>query len=96
MRVLQAEKHRKQRSRRKQPPKKPGLRQMSHSPPPTKQEKQLPAVDWKADLRAALVACQSESVFSRVLCNEKARWKYCPGHWGSIDECPKSEPNKAN
>ena len=47
-------------------------------------------------LRAALAACQSEPVFSRVLCNEKARWKYCPGHWGNIDECPKSEPNKAN
>ena len=70
----------------------------ANEPPPalTKQEKQLPAADWKAELRAALTACQSEPVFSRVLCNEKARWKYCPGHWGNIDECPKSEPNKAN
>lgn len=42
---------------------------------------------WQQHLRAALATCASESFFSRVLCNEKARWEFCPGHWGEIKEC---------
>ena len=50
-----------------------------------------PASDWKKLLFAQLAACAPESFFSRVICNEKARWKYCPGHWGEIDECPQAK-----
>lgn len=55
-------------------------------PPPVKEAPVTP--DWKAQLRAELSACKTQSFFSRVVCSEKAAWKYCPGHWGSIDECP--------
>lgn len=50
--------------------------------------KALPARSWKDALNADLKACREASVFSRIVCIEKARWKHCPGHWGTIDECP--------
>ena len=43
---------------------------------------------WQSSLREELALCEQSSFFSRLICNEKARWKYCPGHWGSIKECP--------
>jgi serine/threonine protein kinase len=57
--------------------------------PPAPVVKEAPAApDWKAQLRAELTECKKLSFFSRISCGEKAVWKYCPGHWGSIDECP--------
>ncbi|MBL0167926.1 MAG: serine/threonine protein kinase [Propionivibrio sp.] len=50
--------------------------------------KAVPARSWKDALNADLKACREESVFSRIVCIEKARWKHCPGHWGTIDDCP--------
>jgi eukaryotic-like serine/threonine-protein kinase len=55
-------------------------------PPPPKEAPAAP--DWKTQLRAELAECKKLSFFSRLSCGEKAAWKYCPGHWGSIDECP--------
>lgn len=52
-----------------------------------------PAGDWKAALRADLAVCNQKSFFPRVACAEKARWKHCPGHWGSVEECT-SETNE--
>ncbi len=43
---------------------------------------------WKAALHADLAACERKSFVPRIYCQEKARWKYCPGHWGSVEECP--------
>lgn len=63
----------------------------AEEPAPSATEKRLPENDWKTLLRAELAACQSESFFSRLMCNETARWKYCPGRWGSIEECTKGE-----
>ena len=50
--------------------------------------------DWKSALYADLKTCESESVFSRVICIEKARWKHCPGHWGEIADCPSASAEK--
>lgn len=43
---------------------------------------------WQTALGADLKACDKESVFRRIVCREKARWKHCPGHWGEITDCP--------
>lgn len=65
----------------------------AEAPPPPLQVKEAPpAPDWKAQLRAELAACKQLSFFSRLVCGEKAVWKYCPGHWGSIEECPAQAP----
>lgn len=53
--------------------------------------KAVPARSWKDALNADLKACREESVFTRIVCIEKARWKHCPGHWGTIDECPSNK-----
>lgn len=52
----------------------------------------VPANDWQTSLREELAVCGQSSFLSRVICNEKARWKYCPGHWGSVAECPGTVP----
>jgi len=46
------------------------------------------ASTWKAALHADLAACERKSFVPRIYCQEKARWKHCPGHWGSVEECP--------
>lgn len=51
---------------------------------------------WQAALRADLKACEAASVFSRVVCIEKARWKHCPGHWGEVADCPSSKGQAPN
>ena len=43
--------------------------------------------NWQTALRADLAACNQLAFFKQVICAEKARWKYCPGRWGSIEEC---------
>ncbi len=43
---------------------------------------------WKTALHADLAACERKSFLPRIYCTEKARWKHCPGHWGSVEECP--------
>lgn len=63
-------------------------RAKEQKPAPTARTTKPPANNWKQLLFAQLAACASESFVSRVICNEKARWKYCSGHWGEIDECP--------
>ena len=62
------------------------------SPPPTKPA--AGAKDWKSALYADLKVCEAESVFSRVICIEKARWKHCPGHWGEIADCPSASAER--
>jgi hypothetical protein len=49
------------------------------------------AKNWYSALRADLNACSQKPFVSRIYCNERARWRHCPGHWGTVDECPKAE-----
>ena len=42
---------------------------------------------WQVALRSELSVCDRQSLFRRILCVDKARRKYCPGHWNSIKEC---------
>lgn len=60
------------------------------NPPPSSTAKPESTRNWKDALRADLRACEERSVFGKIVCIEKARWKHCPGHWGSIDDCPSS------
>ncbi len=48
------------------------------------------AKNWYAALRADLNACSQKPFGKRIYCNERARWRHCPGHWGAVDECPNS------
>ena len=43
--------------------------------------------NWHSALQASIRACDSESFFRRILCVDKARRQYCPGHWDSVPEC---------
>lgn len=62
---------------------------VAEPPPAPLPAKEIPvALDWKAQLRSELTECKKLSFFSRISCGEKAVWKHCPGHWGSIEECP--------
>lgn len=41
-----------------------------------------------AVMHRELNVCRQESFFSRVVCTEKVRWKYCaPNRWNTIPEC---------
>jgi hypothetical protein len=42
---------------------------------------------WQEQLRTELRRCDSLSFFEKVMCREKARWKYCDGRWNSVSEC---------
>ena len=64
----------------------------SGEPPPSAPPARAGGGEWKAGLFDALAVCRNEPFFSRVMCVEKARWKYCPGHWGTIEECPGKNP----
>lgn len=43
--------------------------------------------NWQAELRSELRRCAARSFLAKVMCDEKARWKYCEGRWNSIPEC---------
>jgi hypothetical protein len=36
-------------------------------------------------------ACEAEGFFGRLACKEKLRWKYCPGYWGKVAQCPEGQ-----
>lgn len=44
---------------------------------------------WQA-LANALERCATEGFFMRVVCEQRARWKYCEGAWGEVSQCPGS------
>lgn len=49
--------------------------------------------DWHAALRADLDTCSRQPFLQKIVCNEKARWKHCPGHWGKSEECKENTYN---
>jgi hypothetical protein len=48
-----------------------------------------PAPDRWQLLASATAACASESLFARVVCEERARLQYCEGYWGLVAQCPR-------
>lgn len=51
-----------------------------------------PAQVWLTALRSDLRKCEGESVFTRSICREKAKYRHCrPNRWGTVEECPKAE-----
>jgi len=50
---------------------------------------------WLQSLRAELAGCASQGAVGRVICSEKARWKYCntDNRWGRVAECPATGNN---
>lgn len=63
-----------------------------------KQDVPSPAADgdWHQKLQEELAACETGNIFKASFCKEKARWHYCPHHWGSVPECtaPKRTGNE--
>lgn len=58
------------------------------APVPTKVRPADP--DWYSALKKDLGSCNADAnFFTRTLCVEKAKWRYCaPGnHWGEVTEC---------
>jgi hypothetical protein len=50
-----------------------------------------PAVESTSGLAVELEGCNSRGFLAKALCIERVRWKYCPGKWGKIPDCPKPE-----
>ena len=48
------------------------------------------AADPWAKLREELETCTREDFITRVICGQRARFKYCTGYWGKVPECPGS------
>lgn len=45
--------------------------------------------DWRGLLARDIDKCAGKGLFDRVVCTERARWKYChPDRWGKFTECP--------
>lgn len=49
------------------------------------------AAEPESGLAAELGACNAHAFLAKALCIERTRWKYCPGEWGKIPDCPKPE-----
>ena len=44
--------------------------------------------NWLESLRSEVAVCQSKGIFERIICIEKAKWKYCaPDRWDSVQDC---------
>jgi len=50
---------------------------------------------WANELRQTLAQCNAQSLITRVVCSEQAKWKYCGANagWGLIPECPSTGNN---
>ncbi len=74
---------------RREPP--PVKRQTPPPPPPVSQPQPVPAApsapSWLQELRAEWQRCASKNAFSKAICREKARNRFCPGHWDEVKEC---------
>ena len=57
------------------------------APAPAPEPKPLSRWDRMAQENSA---CEAESFFARLACKEKVRWKYCPGYWGKVPQCPQA------
>jgi hypothetical protein len=48
-----------------------------------------PAVDEGQSLAAMLEKCSEEKFLAGVICEQKARLRYCEGKWGQVPQCTK-------
>jgi len=47
-----------------------------------------PAVDRWAQMNDELSRCTREDFISRVICDQRVRFRYCNGYWGTVAQCP--------
>lgn len=47
-----------------------------------------PAVDRWAQMNDELSRCTREDFISRVICDQRVRFRYCNGYWGKTPQCP--------
>lgn len=56
-------------------------------PPPPPAPPPRPVDRWQ-QMASDIVNCPHENVFSRALCEQRVRLRYCEGYWGGAPECP--------
>jgi len=47
-----------------------------------------PAVDRWTQMNDELSRCTREDFISRVICDQRVRFRYCNGYWGTVPQCP--------
>jgi hypothetical protein len=45
-------------------------------------------VDRWARMSDELTRCTREDFISRVICDQRVRFRYCKGYWGTVSQCP--------
>jgi hypothetical protein len=60
------------------------------APPPVvaAPRKAPPVVDRWAQMAEELSRCTREDFISRVICDQRVRFRYCDGYWGKTPQCP--------
>ena len=60
------------------------------APPPVAAapRKAAPAVDRWVLMAEELSRCTREDFISRVICDQRVRFRYCEGYWGKTPQCP--------
>ena len=47
-----------------------------------------PPQDRWAQMGEELQRCKSESLFNRIVCDQRVRLRFCDGYWGKVAQCP--------
>ncbi|HSC23913.1 MAG TPA: hypothetical protein VLG08_09380 [Casimicrobiaceae bacterium] len=47
-----------------------------------------PATDHWRRLDDELAQCTRADFITRVVCGQRARFRYCDGYWGKVPQCP--------
>ncbi len=48
----------------------------------------VPVPDRWSRMKDDLSRCTREDFISRVICDQRVRWRYCDGYWGKVAQCP--------
>jgi hypothetical protein len=49
---------------------------------------QAPVIDRWTRMSDELSRCTREDFITRVICDQRVRFRYCPGYWGKVAQCP--------
>ena len=49
-----------------------------------------PVIDRWTRMSEELSRCTREDFITRVICDQRVRFRYCPGYWGKVPQCPGS------
>jgi len=49
-----------------------------------------PANDHWARMEEDMAKCTREDFINRVICAQRVKYRYCPGYWGKVPQCPGS------